>query len=128
MIVKFPVERPKRDLAATRPPTISPEIWRSIETATIAARNLKGRVGRFEVYEYLSAVYRQYRKWKRRQVSRQTARRIARHFEIPWRKGLSPLRVLIEASMPGADPKQKSRWTRALEYASSKGTSADGLR
>jgi hypothetical protein len=29
------------------------------------------------------------------------------------------MRVLIEATLPNADPKQKSRWARALEYLAS---------
>jgi len=99
-----------------------------IEPLTTAARKLESRTGRFEIYEYLSAVYRMYRGWKRRKIANRTARLMAHRLNITQRKGVSPIRVLIEATFPSADPKQKSRWVRALQYASSEDASADELR
>jgi hypothetical protein len=54
--------------------------------------------------------------------------RLPYRLDISRRKGASPIRVLIEATFPSADSKQKSRWVRALQYASSEGASADELR
>jgi hypothetical protein len=48
-------------------------------------------------------------------------RLIAQEQSITRRKGTSPIRVLIEATLPEADLRQKSRWVRALEYISSEG-------
>jgi hypothetical protein len=42
---------------------------------------------------------------------------VAKHFRIPHRKGTSPAKTLIDATFPALDPKQKSRWSRALELA-----------
>jgi hypothetical protein len=43
----------------------------------------------------------------------------AQELSIARRKGTSPIRILIEATFPGADIRQKSRWVRALEYLAS---------
>jgi hypothetical protein len=43
------------------------------------------------------------------------------------RKGSSPIRVIIEATYPTADHKQKSRWVRALEFAAEEKTPAKEL-
>jgi hypothetical protein len=40
---------------------------------------------------------------------------------------MSPIRVLIEATLPDANFKQKSRWVRALEYAAHEGVPAKCL-
>jgi hypothetical protein len=47
---------------------------------------------------------------------------------IARRKGMSPIRVLIEATLPEADLKQKSRWVRALEYVYSENESPSQFR
>jgi hypothetical protein len=99
---------------------------RKIKIAT--AQRMKTDSGRFEIYEHLSTVYGIYRSWKRRGIARKTARLIAHQLGIPWRKAVSPIRILIEATLPHADSKQKSRWVRALQYASSKSTSGKDLR
>jgi hypothetical protein len=104
------------------------KIRKLIEPVTTAAHKLESRTGRFEIYEYLSTVYRMYRRWKRRKIAQRTARLMAHRLDIPRRKGMRPIRILIEATFPNADSKQKSRWVRALQYASSEGASADELR
>ena len=77
------------------------------------------RVGRFEIYSFLKSIYRVYMRWKDRRVARRSARLMAQGLSITRRKGTSPIRVLIEATFPGADLRQKSRWVRALEYLAS---------
>lgn len=47
---------------------------------------------------------------------------------IVRRKGMSSIRVLIEAVVPDADSKQKSRWVRALEYINSQNVPAKRMR
>ena len=73
--------------------------------------------GRFEFYSYLHAVYETYHAWRRKSAAKRTARTLARALNIPFRAGTSPIRILIEATYPRADTKQKSRWVRALECA-----------
>jgi hypothetical protein len=77
---------------------------------------LKRRCGRFEIYELLEAIYRVYIDWKRRKITKRSARTLADEMNIVRRKGMSPIRVLIEATLPKANLKQKSRLVRALEY------------
>jgi hypothetical protein len=48
-----------------------------------------------------------------------SSRLLATKAGIARRKGMSPIRVLIEATLPTATVKQKSRWVRALQYLSS---------
>jgi hypothetical protein len=50
-----------------------------------------------------------------------------RVFNIPHRQGTSPVRTLIDATFPALDPKQKSRWSRALEYAALTKVTAENL-
>jgi hypothetical protein len=85
-------------------------------TCKEAAARLKRRVGRFEIYEFLEAVHTVYVDWKRRKIANRLARALADEMNIVRRKGMSSIRVLIEATLPSADFKQKSRWVRALEY------------
>ena len=98
------------------------ELPDTIQPAKEAAARLSKRFGRFEIYDFLSAVYRVYAGWKDRKVGRRSARLLARELSITRRKGASPIRILIETSLPGADLRQKSRWVRALEYISAEGS------
>ena len=99
--------------------TVSADLAAAIQTAKESAARLGRRVGRFEIYDLLKAVYRVYLSWKHRKIAKRSARRLARELCIAQRKGMSPIRVLIEATMPDADFKQKSRWVRALQYVHS---------
>ena len=47
------------------------------------------------------------------------ARHLANSFKIPRTKSTSPVRTLIDVTFPALDAKQKSRWSRALEFAAS---------
>jgi hypothetical protein len=106
------------NIRPSRPPrgSASPELAAAIQSVKEAAARLNKRVGRFEIYSFLKSIYRVYMRWKDRRVARRSARLLAQELSISRRKGTSPLRVLIEATFPGADPRQKSRWVRALEY------------
>jgi hypothetical protein len=48
--------------------------------------------------------------------------------KIVRRKDMSPIRVLIGATLPSADLKQKRRWFRALEYVCSENVSPSQFR
>jgi hypothetical protein len=52
---------------------------------------------------------------------------LAEAFMIPHRKSTSPVRALIEATFPALDPKQKSRWSRDLDFAALTMATADDL-
>ena len=105
------------NVRATRRASI--ELANTIQPAKDAAARLSKRVGRFEIYSFLKSIYRIYIRWKGRRVARRSARLMAQELSITPRKGTSPIRVLIEATFPGADLRQKSRWVRALEYLAS---------
>jgi hypothetical protein len=110
------------------PRSISPEIARAIKPAKQSAAKLQQRVGRFEIYCVLEAIYRVYADWRRRGIAKRSARELADELPIARRKGRSPIRLLIEALLPNADFKQKSRWVRALEYLSSHHIPANKFR
>jgi hypothetical protein len=71
---------------------------------------------RFSFYAYLAAVYDLYRRFRRRKVAREAARRVATLFHTGSPAAAHPLRVLLDATAT-ADSKTKSRWTLALRYA-----------
>lgn len=62
----------------------------TIQPAKEAATRLSKRVGRFEIYDFLIAVYRVYAGWKDHKVARRSARLLARELSITRRKGASP--------------------------------------
>jgi hypothetical protein len=110
----------------------SPNAQRSAaELQLKAIRKLANRVHRgscrFAFYEYLTAVYRLNRLWRRSSQDRVTARRVARQLGLHRRKGSSPLRVIVDATNAAAGSKQKSRWVRALEFAAKENTPSAGL-
>jgi hypothetical protein len=114
------------DIRATRRASI--ELADTIQPAKEAVARLSKRVGRFEIYSFLKSIYRVYMRWKDRGIARRSARLMAQELSIARRKGTSPIRVLIEATVPGADLRQKSRWVRALEYISSEDIPAREFR
>jgi hypothetical protein len=97
--------------------TFNQTVWKLIGPSADAADRLRASRQRFAIYGYLSAIYRTYRNWRRHKRAIRNARKVAQHIGITFRKGMSPFRVLIEATSPLTDPKQKSRWVRALQYA-----------
>jgi sulfite reductase beta subunit-like hemoprotein len=112
---------------SSRRPT-SLELAATIQLAREAAARLRRRVGRFEIYDLLDAIYRVYIDWKRRKITKRSARVLADRLSIVRRKGMSPFRILVEATFPGAHVKQKSRWVRALEYVHSENVSPSQFR
>jgi len=87
---------------------------------TVQSRDYPARThsqnGRFQIYKFLRAVYRVHVDWKRRGNAKKSSSALAKKLSLKLRKGTSPIRILIEASFPTADHKQKSRWVRALQY------------
>lgn len=106
---------------------LSPELAAAIRPATEAAARLRLRGGRFEIYNVMEAVYCVY-DWKRRKIAKQSARALADQLGVVQRKGITSIRILIEAVLPDAEHKQKSRWVRALEYVYSQDVPATRLR
>jgi hypothetical protein len=100
----------------------SPEIA-AIQPAKKAVVMLKQQIGRFAVYGFLKAIYRVYVDWKLRKSANRSAHTLAEKLDIVRRRGMSPIRILIEAAWPDADLKKKSRWVRALEYIYSENVS-----
>ncbi len=107
---------------------ISADLAATIRPARDAAARLTSRAGRFEIYDLLERVYRVYFDWKCRKIAKRSARKLANELSIVRRKGMNPIRVLIEAILPEADFKQKSRWVRALEYVYSENVSPSQFR
>jgi hypothetical protein len=111
----------------SRPIGLDSKTWRYLEPIFAALQQAQQRTGRFKFYAYLEAVYRTLQEWKDLGISKTMARRVVKHFQIPLRKGTSPARTLIDATFPGCDPKQKSRWSRALEFAALRKVTPDDL-
>ena len=107
----------KTALTVRRPTNLDAKTWKSIESIFKASHRAQCATGQFKFYPYLVAVYRTYKEWKDLGVSKTMSRRVAEAFKTPRRKGTSPVRTLIDATFPALDPKQKSRWSRALEFA-----------
>jgi hypothetical protein len=95
---------------------ISTDLAAAMRSPREAAAKLNRLVSPFAIYGFLEAVYGVYFNWKRRKIAKRSARALADQLAIARRKGMSPIRVLIEATYPHADLKQKSRWVRALQY------------
>ena len=74
----------------------------TIQLLKSAAREAGQGRGRFEIYKFLRAVYRVHINWKQRQIAKTSARALAADLSITLRRGMSPIRVLIEAALPKA--------------------------
>jgi hypothetical protein len=85
------------------------------------------QIGRFRFYGYLAAVYRTYKGWTDLGISKKMALRLASQLPILRRKNTSPVRTLIDATFPTLGSKQKSRWSRALEFAALAKVAPDDL-
>jgi hypothetical protein len=111
------VQNLKSSSTFSRPTRLDTKTWSFVEPILEALQQAQHQTGRFKFYGYLEAVYRIYKEWKDLGISKRMARRVVKYFKIPHRKGTSPARTLIDATFPALDPKQKSRWSRALEFA-----------
>jgi hypothetical protein len=101
----------------SRPTGLDAKTWRYVEPIFKASQQAQRETGRFKSYGCLVAVYRTYKEWKDLKISKKMARHLAKSFKTPRRKGTSPVRTLIDVTFPALDAKQKSRWSRALEFA-----------
>jgi len=103
----------------SRPTGLDTKTWRYVEPIFKASRQAQRETGRFKSYGCLVAVYRTYKEWKDLKISKKMACHLANSFKIPRTKSTSPVRTLIDVTFPALDAKQKSRWSRALEFAAS---------
>ena len=101
----------------SRPTGLDTKTWRYVEPIFKASQQAQRETGRFKSYGCLVAVYRTYKEWKDLKISKKMARHLAKFFRTPRRKGTSPVSTLIDVTFPALDSKQKSRWSRALEFA-----------
>jgi hypothetical protein len=101
----------------SRPTDLDTKTWKYVEPIFNASQQAQRETGRFKSYGCLVAVYRTYKEWKANGISKRMSRRVAKRFGTARRKETNPIRTLIDASFPNLDPKQKSRWSRALEFA-----------
>jgi hypothetical protein len=108
--------------------TLSRERSATIQPIKEAGAKFGAQTDRFELYEFLEAIYRIYVDWKRHKTAKRSARALANQIALVHRQGMSPIRVLIEATLPKADFRQKSRWVRALEYIHSEHVSPSRFR
>src|ERR1039457_1485881 len=111
----------------SRPIGLDSKTWKCVEPIFQALLQAQHQTGRFRFYGYLAAVYRTYQEWRDLGISQRMARHLAKNLMIPRRKGTSPVRTLIDATFPALDPKQRSRWSRALEFAALTKTTPDNL-
>jgi hypothetical protein len=125
--MKFRAQGSKSSSTFSRPIGLNPNTWRYLEPIFEALHQAQPQTGRFKFYGYLEAVYRTCKEWKDMGISKKMTRHLAEYLEIPRRKGTSPVRTLIDATFPALDPKQKNRWSRALEYAALKKVTAENL-
>jgi len=125
--MKQRVPHPSSPLTVSRPSGLDTKTWAYIEPIIRTLQQSYQKIGRFRFSLYLAAIYRTYREWKDLGISKRMASHLAEHLDIPRRRDTSPVRILIDATFPALDPKQKSRWSRALEFAALTETTPDEL-
>jgi hypothetical protein len=82
---------------------------------------------RFAHRRYLRSVYRAYRHFEDNNLLPHLIEIAPSVFRARVRSDFHPVRVIIEASFFRADPKTRSRWTRALQYAVAERADPDEL-
>jgi hypothetical protein len=125
--MKHRIPDSKSSFTPSRPTGLDTKTWRYVELNLEALHRARQQSGRLKFYGYLTAVYRTFKQWKDLGLSKRMARQLVKYFKAPSRKGTSPVRALIDATFPALDPKQKSRWSRALEYAALTKLTAEDL-
>ena len=125
--MKFRAQGSKGSSTFSRPIGLNTKTWRYLEPIFEALHRARQQTGRFKFYGYLTVVYRTFKQWKDLGISKRMSRQLVKYFMAPSRKGTSPVRTLIDATFPALDPKQKSRWSRALEYAALTKVTAENL-
>ena len=111
--------------APHRPKGLDSKSWEYIRPIMKALQRSHQQIGRFRFYNYLAAVYATYAAWQERGICKSMTRKLVGYLGNRCRQGTSPIRTLIDATFPALDPKLKSRWSRALEFAAMKKTSPD---
>ena len=109
------------------PVSLDLETIQALKEARQAASHRSAAGGRFAAYDYLEVIYSIYVAWKLARSATRNARALAAALDIPMRQGVSVIRIVIEATWPSAETKQKSRWTRALECAHAEMTAPRSL-
>jgi hypothetical protein len=71
-------------------------------------------------------VYAVYRRWPKA-LKKARAEQMAKFAEIRCRRSSHPIRVIIDCSSPSTDAKTKSKWTRALRYATLQNVMSENL-
>ncbi len=125
--MKHCVPNSKASFASSLPIGLDSKTWRYLEPIFAALHQAQHQTGRFKFYGYLAEVYRTYKEWKDLGISKRMARRVVKYFNVPHRKGTSPARTLVDATFPALNSKQKSRWSRALEFAALTNVTPDDL-
>jgi hypothetical protein len=117
----------KAPFTIPRPIGLDSKTWRYIEPIFEALQQTQHQTGRFRFYGSLAAVYRTYKEWKDLGISKRMARHLAEHLKTTRMKSTTAVRTLIDATFPTLDAKQKSRWSRALEFAALTKTTPDDV-
>ena len=125
--MKIRVRHSKASYTSFRPIGLDAETWKHVEPIFETLKRAQHQTGRFRFYDYLAAIFRTYKGWKDLGISKRMSRHLAECLAIPRRKGTSPVRTLIDATFPALDSKQKSRWSRALEFAALTKTAPDDV-
>lgn len=81
----------------------------------------------YDQHQYLRLVYKTVYQWDQQKRKRKNAREIYKKLGLGLRKDTTAFRALIEQTCPEAEPKQKSRWSRALDWALYNGVIPDRL-
>jgi hypothetical protein len=118
---------PKASFTSSRPSGLDSKTWRYVKPIFEALLQAQQQTGRFRFYGYLTAVYRTFKEWKDLGISKSRARHVIKYCKLTHRKGTSAARTLINATFPALDSKQKSRWSRALEFAALTKTTPEDL-
>lgn len=93
-----------------------------------AYQRLQGRRGRFAIYTYLRSVYAAYLDIRHHRLAKGLKKFASSEMRKSIRKGIHPIRIVMDATSTEPDTKVKSRWSRALQYALHEQVPANQLR
>jgi hypothetical protein len=113
---RFFSHRHRRALQRENPLMTDQQLQKAITDLVKLERKSFASRSRFAFYDYLAAVFELYIRLRRAKQAKKVTTLIAKVFGLRNQKRSHPIRVIIEASST-ADPKTRSRWTRALKYA-----------
>ena len=104
------------------------EIERELKQVILVGREAHSSRRQLAAYDYLGSVLRLFGRWDRRGLARKRSRKAAKLSGLQIRGDTSPIRILIDCTAHKADRKQRSRWSRCLEFAVSKNIAAGELK